>query len=187
MMDVYVIACDRTVWHRRWSDGWQPWLSTETAVTSTSRRLTDAILDRTLATTTGPLLAATSFGFGSLALPLVGSAGGYVLLPPLPDQQLFDQAAGEEMSTLAAFVRDGAPIPIGLLGVVGCGHEMVCYGGDLDPGGRSMLQVYDPNHPGRDDISIIVDPQERTIASSDGQLWRTLWVRSDFVAQEPTV
>jgi hypothetical protein len=186
-MDVYALASDRTIWHRRWSDGWQPWLSTETTITSTSRRLTDAILDRTLATTTGPVLAATSFGFGSRALPLVGSAGGYVLLPPLPDHQLFDQAAGKEISTLAAIVSDGTPIPIGLLGAGACGHEMVCYGGNLDPGGRSTLQVYDPNHPGRDDISIVIDPKERTIASSDGQPWRTLWVRSDFVAQEPTV
>jgi hypothetical protein len=187
VMDVYALASDQTVWHRRWSAGWQPWLSTEIAVTSTSRRLTDAILDRTLVSTTGPPSTPAALDVGPLARRLVGTAVGYVQLPPLPDRQLFDRATGVELSTLAAFVRDGTPIPIGLLGLGRCGHEMVCYGCDLEPGGRSRLQVYDPNHPGRDDVSITIDEQERTITSSDGESWRTLWVRSDFVAQEPAV
>jgi hypothetical protein len=162
MMDVYALANDQSVWHKRWSNGWQPWQNTEVMAGPSSHRLIDSIHDRVLADTAGPRLLA------------------YLA------QQVFDQAA-DEMTNLAAFLDAGRPVSIGLLNHDDYGHEMVVFGGDIRPGGQSSLRVYDPNYPGCDHLTITVDPATRTIVSSTGERWRALRVRDDIPVRTPPV
>jgi hypothetical protein len=66
---VYAKATDETFWRLRWEGGWQPWQRVHNDITAESRRLTDAIMERMLATTQRPLIAATlPFGIGLLFL-----------------------------------------------------------------------------------------------------------------------
>jgi hypothetical protein len=174
IMDVYALANDHSVWHKRWSNGWQPWQNTEVIVGASSHRLTDAIYDRVLADTAGPLRG------GAL-----GTAGGFLTYFSQPVEARFDRAAEDEMSTLARFLGAGRPVSIGLLNHERCGHETVVFGGDIRPGGRSSLRVYDPNYPRCDHLTITVDPAARTITSSTGERWRALWVLDGMPVRTP--
>lgn len=60
-------------------------------------------------------------------------------------------------------IRNGAPSPIGLVQVntddplqVGNNHQVLVYGFERN-GRRVRLRIYDPNHPGRDDITLSFD------------------------------
>ncbi|HZM82466.1 MAG TPA: hypothetical protein VFC19_42650 [Candidatus Limnocylindrales bacterium] len=182
-LDVYALANDHTVWHKRWSNGWQPWQSTEVTISTASRRLTDAIYSRQMGTTIAPLLH--SIRFMPAEVPPVGTSGRYAQFMAYPNEALFRLACDDEMSKLARILGEGNPISVGLLRWEAVGHEVVVFGGDINPGGRSTLRVYDPNYPGCDDMTITIDPVRRSIDSASGETWRSLWVRDDIRPEIP--
>ena len=67
------------------------------------------------------------------------------------------------MNSIETDIRNGAPSPIGLVQVntddpfrVGNNHQVLVYG--YQKNGRNIrLRIYDPNHPGRDDITLAFD------------------------------
>ena len=185
-LDVYARANDESVWHRRWSNGWRPWETTELQVTDEARRLTDVIYGRLMTSTITPLLAAIPLG--PVALAFVGSMRNYVTLRPHNNEQLFAWAAEDEMEKLTRFFQAGNPVPLGLLDTGGgFGHEVVAFGGDINVRGRSVINVYDPNFPGCDTQTITLDPASRSIASTSGNMWRALWLRDDYRPEPPPV
>jgi hypothetical protein len=183
-MDVYALANDGSVWHKRWSNGWQPWQSTEVTISPAARRLDDAIRHRLTADTLGPLRATGPFG--SFALSLVGTAGAFLGLLQQPRDSTFHRAATDEMAMLATLLRAGEPVSVGLL-ADGLGHEVVAYAGEVNAGGQSRLHVYDPGYPGCDQATITIDPIHRRIMSSTGETWQALWVRHDVPTNTPPV
>jgi hypothetical protein len=185
VMDVYALTCDHTVWHKRWSNGWRPWQSTDVPATATSRALTDAICARSKATTITPLLATNPVSPATAAT--LGTAARFVQQLAYSDDQLLNWASTDEMWKVLNVLGAGSPISIGLLGPGALGHEVVVYGGDIEPGGRSTLLVYDPNYPGCDEMTIVVDPASGTITSASGEAWRSLWVRDDIECETPPV
>jgi hypothetical protein len=68
------------------------------------------------------------------------------------------------LPSIESDVRNGAPSPIGLVQVntddpfkVGNNHQVLVYGFERN-GRRVRLRIYDPNHPSRDDITLISTP-----------------------------
>jgi hypothetical protein len=185
VLDVYVLTNDETVWRRRWwGGGWQPWQSTEVSFGGDAKRLTGAIEARLINHTIAPLLAAIPLG--PLGLIPAGSAGRFVQFLVYPNATLFGWAAKDEMTKLANFLAKGDPVSLGLLAHDSVfGHEVVAYAGDLDPGHRSTVKVYDPNYPACDDMTITLEPTNESITSSSGDLWRSLWVRDDIRRETP--
>jgi hypothetical protein len=63
---------------------------------------------------------------------------------------------------IRAVLDGGRPCPVGLIRTSGASpwrlsrnHQVLAYGYDLaDDGSRLAIRVYDPNHPGRDDVAL---------------------------------
>ncbi len=183
LMDVYALAADQSVWHKRWSDGWRPWQSTEALVSPSANRLTDAIRARFMVTTVEPLRLALS---GQPPGPLVGTWAGYLGARNRSASVFFAAAYADEMSKLARILTTGAPVSAGLV-AARIGHEVVVYGGDIAPGARSTLYVYDPDYPGCDHMTITLDPIDESIVSASGENWLWLWIRDDIERRTPPV
>jgi hypothetical protein len=74
----------------------------------------------------------------------------------------------EEMSTLRTSIDAGHPCPLGIVTVhsvnpadLGKNHQILAYGYS-DAGSTTTVQVYDPNHPDRDDVTITFDHTQPT-------------------------
>jgi hypothetical protein len=160
-----------------------------------------------LATTQRPLIAATApLGIGLLFL---GSVRNYVTWRTPDDDSCYHWSSTDELRKLIGVLRAGHPMPLGLIAYEGFGHEVVAYGLETDvdlppgsyesyalPAGRPWrIKVYDPNHPGCDNIVITLDPNStemiegrlRRIKSSTGEYWRGFFVRDDYTPAMPPV
>ena len=67
------------------------------------------------------------------------------------------------MSALRASIDAGKPCPLGIVTIhsanpadLGQNHQILAYG-YADDGSMTTVQVYDPNHPDRDDVTITFD------------------------------
>ena len=67
------------------------------------------------------------------------------------------------MATLRASIDAGRPCPLGIVTIhstnpadLGHNHQILAYG-YVDDGPTTTVQVYDPNHPDRDDVTITFD------------------------------
>jgi hypothetical protein len=178
LMNVYALAKDHTVWHKRWSSGWRPWLSVEATVPRAAHLLVEAVRNRQAITTTRPLLDERA---GET------SAGLFVRYAGTADDALLHQVDTRELPRLLSMAAAGTPVSIGLLGAGDLAHEVVVFGGEVCPGATSTLDVYDPNHPRDDQVKIVVDVANRTLRSSTGETWRALWVRDDIGREEPPI
>jgi hypothetical protein len=205
-LHVYCKATNDTFWRLRWeSGGWQAWEQVDQAISANSRLLTDAILERNLATTIRPLILATApFAIGLLFL---GPVRNYVTWRTPSDDANFQWSSTDELRKLIQTLRAGRPLPLGLIAYEGWGHEVVAYGleSDVDlpasldsfplPAGRPWrIKVYDPNHPGCDNNVITLDPNSTDsrpdgrlvrIHSSTGEQWRGCFVRDDYTSAPP--
>ncbi|MEZ4733072.1 MAG: hypothetical protein R3E79_38745 [Caldilineaceae bacterium] len=204
---VYAKATDETFWRLRWEGGgWQPWERVHNTISAESRRLTDAILERNLATTIRPLIAATApLGIGLLFL---GPVKNFVTWRTPSDDDCYHWSSTDELRKLITTLRAGRPLPLGLIAYSGWGHEVVAYGleSDVDlppgsyesyalPAGRPWrIKVYDPSYPGCDNIVITLDPNStqtietgrlKRIYSSTGEAWRGFFVRDDYTPALP--
>lgn len=122
--------------------------------------------------------------FDSFCLPL--GPGRYLALmsPLLPDGETFWTRMGfgvhgrswqmvrDEWPKIRADVDAGHPSPIGLVTVKSSDpfdlkedHQVLVYGYDL-VGGAVTLRLYDPNQPGRDDITLRFDTGDPTRAQT---------------------
>lgn len=206
LVHVYARATDETFWRLRWeAGGWQPWERVHNEITSDSRRLTDAIMERMLATTTRPLFGATAaLGIGLLFL---GSVRNYVTWRSASDDDCYHWSSTDELRKLIGVMRAGRPMPLGLIGYSGWGHEVVAYGleSDVDlppgsyesyalPAGRPWrIRVYDPKYPGCDNVVMTLNPNSteviegrlRRIKASTGEFWRGFFVRDDYTPAVP--
>ena len=70
----------------------------------------------------------------------------------------------QEMPKLRATVDAGHPCPLGLVrarganpGLLGRNHQVLAYG-YADDAARTMVWIYDPNHPDDDDVALTFDP-----------------------------
>lgn len=82
------------------------------------------------------------------------------------------QAVLREWSRIRAEIDAGHPSVVGLIRTTGISpwtlthnHQVLAWGWEADPG-RIMLRVYDPNHPGRDDVEL-----RAVVADSPGAPW----------------
>lgn len=210
MMDVYARGNDGNMWHCKWANGWQPWASVE-SVTDESRRLTNAIYDKTMACTVSPIIAEIaaivgSGGLAALVLAALPPWKNYITWRTPSDEDCFHWSSTDELRKLISTLQRGIPIPLGLIAYNGYGHEVVAFGltspaeptTDPLPGNSSWsIKVYDPNHPGCDNVTINIDPTStRTTAdglhinkiqSSTGEMWRGCFVRDDYQRQTPPI
>lgn len=196
-LSVFAIGNDTQLWRKRWiNGGWQAWEAIEPPITTDSRRLTDAIYERLMASTIRPIIGA--IGSLGIALPFMGAVRNYITLRAHHNDQLFQWANVDELTKLTRFFSNRQPIPLGLLDTGGgTGHEVVAFGavlgaehplGEHSASGRNnFIHVYDPNYPGCDNITIKLDPANRTIVSSTGEQWRALFVRDDYRPERPPV
>ena len=203
-LDLFVRGNDGKVWRRTWQGGgWMDWEAVETPITAESRRLSDAIFGKTMTSTVSPLVAATApFGIGLLFL---GPARNYVTWRSPSTEQTFRWTVTDELRRLMTILSSGRPIPLGLISYHGFGHEVVACGmesdSNLPPGSFDLpgnfgygIRVYDPNHPGCDNVRISfhgrdlgrpIDEGTAAIRSSTGEEWRGCFVRDDYRADTP--
>jgi hypothetical protein len=208
LVHVYARATNDSIWRCHWEPGgWRPWENVNPPVSDASRRLTDAILERNLATTQRRLIPATFFlGAG---LPFIGPVRNYVTWRTPSDDDCYHWSSTDELRKLIRTLREGVPMPLGLIDYTGWGHEVVAYGlqTDLDlppgspedyalPGGQPWhIKIYDPNHPGCDDVVLTLDPNStvvtdgrvRRILQSTGETRRGFFVRDDYEPIPPPV
>lgn len=207
LLDLFVRGNDGKVWRRTWQNGgWRDWESIETPISSESRRLTDALYGKTMTSTVTPVVAATApLGIGLLFL---GAARNYVTWRTPSNEQTFRWTAADELRKLMNILGSGRPIPLGLMAYHGFGHEVVAFGlesdSNLPPGSFELpgdfaysIRVYDPNHPGCDNVRISFHGRDfnrspihegaPAIRSSTGEVWRGCFVRDDYRADTPPV
>lgn len=199
-VDVFA-RIDQHMWRLPWRDGgWQSWEAVHREVTPESRRLTDAVMERNMAATVRPLIAATALlGAG---LPFIGCLRNYVTWRSPSDEDCFRWSSTDELSKLIQVLSLGTPTPLGLIAYGGWGHEVVAYGlesannlpalppGAMLPGPEPWrINIYDPRHPDRDDVVITIDTHPAgehepgrplRIYSSTGEHWRGCFVRDDY-------
>lgn len=207
LLDLFVRGNDGKVWRRTWQNGgWLDWEAIESTISDESRRLTHAIYWKMMTSTHNILIPATGFfGFGLLFL---GPVRNYITWRTPSNEQTFRWTATDELRKLQNVLTQG-PIPLGLLDYSGgWGHEVVAFGlesdsnlppGSFEPPGdfSYSIRVYDPNHPGCDDVRISFDGRDirrRTInesapaiRSSTGETWRGCFVRDDYRPDTPPV
>ncbi len=194
LLDVFALGSDGNIWHCKLTDGWQPWVSTNT-VTDESRRLADAIYSNNMSSTIYPIIGelaaiVASGGIAAIALATLPPWRNYISWRSPSDEDCFHWSSTDELRKLITILQRGTPIPLSLMAYDGWGHEVVAFGltssadptTDPLPGGTSWsIKVYDPNHPGCDDVTITIDPNStlihdgtrvNKIRSSTGEMWR---------------
>ncbi len=204
LLDLFVRGNDDRAWRRTWEGGgWRDWQSVETAITPESKLLTDAIFGKTMTSTVSPLVAATApLAVGLLFL---GPARNYVTWRSPATEQTFRWTVTDELRKLLASLSMGTPIPLGLIAYEDFGHEVVACGLESDsdlpldspdlPGPFTYsIRVYDPNHPGCDNVRIEfngrdlgrpINRESPAIRSSTGEIWRGCFVRDDYRPDRP--
>ncbi len=82
------------------------------------------------------------------------------------------QVLNDEWPKVRSEIDSGRPSPLGLVRVKSSNpvdlkldHQVLAYGYELD-GDRVTLRLYDPNQPGRDDVTMTVSPLDPTHAVS---------------------
>jgi len=93
-------------------------------------------------------------------------------------------ATRRELLPLFDALRTGRPVPLGLVSAVGplklaTNHQVLAYAGDFGEE-HVEIQVYDPNYPHRDDVSLVVpfssaEPVVERVGARRKQ-WRGLFV-----------
>jgi hypothetical protein len=109
--------------------------------------------------------------FDYLCRRLTDSFGGaagvarylHLMHPSRPVQELTQTMVAQEWPAIQASLDAGQPVPLALVLVesadpfeLGKNHQVLATGYDLDSR-RLALHLYDPNHPGRDDLRLTLD------------------------------
>lgn len=200
---VYVFAkAGDYIWRLRVDTG--EWTRIYHDAAPDSRQLTDAILEKNMSSTIRPLIAAT--GPLGLGLPFLGAVRNYVTWRSPSDDGCFRWSSQDELRKLIGILREGRPIPLGLIAYSGWGHEVVAFGLETDidlppgsyedyalPGGAWRIKIYDPHYPDCDNVFISLDPYSTAhyedrinrIRSSTGEMWRGCFVRDDYAVSPP--
>lgn len=115
----------------------------------------------------------------------------YTYLPTL-DRLGVGPATRHELLTLFDLLRSGRPAPLGLVSGLGLphiarNHQVLAYAAEFGDD-SALVSVYDPNHPGRDDVTIEVpfaltaEVLERV--GTRTKSWRGVFVE-DYAARPP--
>ena len=83
-------------------------------------------------------------------------------------RRLMAMTCRQEWPRIKAEIDSGKPSPLGLIKAcsknpwkVGLNHQVLAYGYELNPANQELiLHVYDPNHAGRDDVTITLGASE---------------------------
>jgi hypothetical protein len=206
LLDLFVRANDARTWRRRWEGGgWHDWEMIESPVSTTSKRLTDAIYSKMMTSTHDALIPATIFL--GLGLPFIGPKANFITWRTPSNETTFGWSATGELRKLHTLLPRG-PVPLGLLDFTSWGHEVVAFGlesdSNLPPGSFELpgdagygIRIYDPNHPGCDNIRINfhgrdlrrspITADSPALRSSTGEPWKAFFVRDDYAAAPPPV
>jgi len=103
----------------------------------------------------------------------VGGVSRYVRLSwptPVPDRT---EITADSITHVKADIDGGKPAPLGLIKTSSWNpfdlrhnHQTLAYGYDLD-GAKTILRIYDPNHPGDDTITYTFDGKAITTGPMD--------------------
>ncbi|MHB1016496.1 MAG: hypothetical protein ACYC2X_01205 [Coriobacteriia bacterium] len=75
-------------------------------------------------------------------------------------------ATRQELLSMFDLMRAGLPVPLGLVSGIGLtqlarNHQVLAYGADFEES-RALVHIYDPNHPGRDDVVLEIPMNPRS-------------------------
>jgi hypothetical protein len=98
-----------------------------------------------------------------------------------PDEHLIRHTIAQEWPRVRAELEAGQPAALGLIRThsrnplrMGENHQVLAYGYDLDEANGSLLiEIYDPNHGRRDDVTLALNLREPSgILSTTGEPFR---------------
>lgn len=122
----------------------------------------------------------------SVLIRLAANLWQFARFTYLPSHSVLGVASASRRELLPLFdaLRSGRPVPLGLVSSIGprrlaTNHQVLAYAADFNDK-QVVIEVYDPNHPKRDDVKLVVPLDVKAaiteLIGSRQKVWRGFFV-----------